>query len=122
GKETTSPRYHAKIYNSSVELPGALETFLWFFFNNGLKDYYYWYSYVDEVKSPGGLKDLKERYKRICDEVKRLYPNGKASYRYNDENYFSLQLNENCEMEISYFGSDEIHQVTLVVIASYPKS
>ncbi|MGG9962796.1 tetratricopeptide repeat protein [Ferruginibacter sp. SUN106] len=122
GKKMTSRRHSGKIYHASVELPGAIESFVTDFLDNNAANYYYWKSFIDE-EEPAQLKGrLKERYKALCDEISSIYPDAAVIYQYNNENYFQIKLNKSTTIELNYYYNEGYKDVILLtVISSYPK-
>ncbi|MBL7702010.1 MAG: hypothetical protein JNM14_07145 [Ferruginibacter sp.] len=123
GKKMKSRFYRSDTYHSSIELPGALETFVHEFTGNNLNNYYYWYALIDEEDKTENLNGkIKARYKAVCDELKLLYPDITPVHKYNNENYFSLKVSPRITIDVSYFYSAGYKDlVTLTVIAEHGK-
>jgi hypothetical protein len=116
GKKFNVPHYGGKPYHSSVELNGALNTFI-----DDIKtdahNYYYWKSYIDEEPKHNLQGRLKQRYLAICKELKSLYPQATVTYAYNDPNYFKLQLTKAVTLEFNYYYNEGYKDMLLLSIS-----
>jgi hypothetical protein len=122
GRSFRSRYYNGKVYRSSVEMPGALESFITDFLNNSQHNYFYWKSFIDEEKPANLQGRLRKRYEDICYEIRSLYPQAPVSFQFNNKNYFRIQWNPRIIIQVNYYYREGYKDMILLSVeAEYPK-
>ncbi len=116
GRKFNVPHYGGNPYHSSIELDGALNTFITDFLKNSQHNYYYWKSFIAEEPKSNLEGKLKQRYQAICDELRSLYPEAAVTYMYNDPHYFTMQINSNVTIEFNYYYNEGYKDMLLLSV------
>jgi hypothetical protein len=121
-RSSRSRYYNGKVYRSSVEMPGALESFITDFLNNSQHNYFYWKSFIDEEKPANLQGRLRQRYDAICNELRSVYPEAPVSFQFNDKNYFRIHWNPHIIIQVNYYYREGYKDMILLSVeAEYPK-
>ena len=122
GKSFKVSHIGGKNYRSAVELNGALVTYISEFLNNGLANYFYWNAIIEDEPKANLQGKLRARYNALCAETRNIFPNAPVVYKYDNINYFEMEVNQYATIQIDYFYSEGYKdRLMYTVVSKMPK-